>query len=181
MIVNIAGVVLAGGQSARMGLNKALLPWGDHTLLQHAVNTLKQTWVCDVFVSGDYPDFKCIEDPSSIRGKGPALAMGHSLQTLITKGYQGVLFVPVDMPLLQVDLLNQLIKTATNTYFELSVLPALLMTLPVVTPPSVHGLLRAVDAQPMPLTSQCHKQFNNINTPEQWQAVILTLTNSSKH
>lgn len=35
-----AGIVLAGGQSQRMGCAKAALPWGRHTLLAHVVETL---------------------------------------------------------------------------------------------------------------------------------------------
>ncbi len=37
----MAGIVLAGGKSARMGRDKALLPWEGKTLLEHAVGQLE--------------------------------------------------------------------------------------------------------------------------------------------
>ena len=38
----VGGYVLAGGQSSRLGQDKALLPLAGKTLLEHAVETLRQ-------------------------------------------------------------------------------------------------------------------------------------------
>src|SRR3989338_6028167 len=41
MVKRLTGVILAGGVSQRMGQEKACLPWGDATLLEHCIDTLR--------------------------------------------------------------------------------------------------------------------------------------------
>lgn len=37
----VTGVILAGGESRRMGQDKAHLPWGDRTVIEHIIETLR--------------------------------------------------------------------------------------------------------------------------------------------
>jgi molybdopterin-guanine dinucleotide biosynthesis protein A len=48
---DLDGIILAGGQSRRMGVSKCLLPWGETTLLAHMV-ALLGSWTRRVLVIG---------------------------------------------------------------------------------------------------------------------------------
>ena len=49
----IAGVVLTGGRSSRMGQNKALLDYQGKPLIEHMMEILKTTGIKEIFISGD--------------------------------------------------------------------------------------------------------------------------------
>ena len=55
-------VLLAGGRSSRMGTDKALLPWGNGTLLTHMRGMLIDAGAVEVIVSGDRPDVGGVPD-----------------------------------------------------------------------------------------------------------------------
>ena len=95
--VKIAGVVLAGGQSTRMGADKATLTIDQHTLLARAVALLKTAGFDDCFVSGDYQGFNCILDQQAYLGPiaGIAACASH-----LSGKYDAMFIIPVDMPLL---------------------------------------------------------------------------------
>lgn len=46
----IGAVILAAGRSRRMGRPKLVLPWGDRTVIEQVVNTLKQAGVDDIIL-----------------------------------------------------------------------------------------------------------------------------------
>ena len=95
--VKIAGVILAGGQSTRMGEDKATLTMDQHTLLARAVALLKTAGFDDCFVSGDYQGFNCILDQQACLGPiaGIAACASH-----LSERYDAMFIIPVDMPLL---------------------------------------------------------------------------------
>jgi molybdopterin-guanine dinucleotide biosynthesis protein A len=84
------GFVLAGGQSRRMGRDKALLEWGDISLLEHMIQLLS-TVSNKVQVVGR-PEF-----PDRLPGKGP---LGGILTALEVTDQDANLFVAVDLPFL---------------------------------------------------------------------------------
>ncbi len=96
-------VLLAGGRSSRMGTDKALLPWGNGTLLTHMRGMLIDAGAVEVVVSGDRPDVGGV--PDATRDTGPMGALSQ-LASRLTDGTWIV--VPVDMPLLSTDLLHAL-------------------------------------------------------------------------
>ena len=48
--MTVAAILLAGGESSRMGHPKALLPWGDQKLVEYQINQLRQPPVEQVVV-----------------------------------------------------------------------------------------------------------------------------------
>jgi molybdenum cofactor cytidylyltransferase len=46
----LAGIILAGGASGRMGSPKAIMPWGANTFLQAVSNKMRQAGVAPIFV-----------------------------------------------------------------------------------------------------------------------------------
>ena len=162
---HIAAVILAGGKSSRMGRNKALLELSGQTLLDHMIGILRQTGLNDIYVSGDFEGYQCI--PDSTPHAGPAYAIIDVLTTL--KNYDGVLFVPVDMPHLEAALLQSLIEHDQGGYFQDYPLPAF------ITNPhldkrakSVKALLSEWGILPIPLPLQFAHCMMNTNTPEEW-------------
>jgi len=90
------GFVLAGGKSRRMGRDKALVEWGNTSLLEHMAKLLLT--VADkvqIIGRGDFPD--------KITGKGP---LGGILTALSLTDRDDNLFVAVDLPLLTPTFLN---------------------------------------------------------------------------
>ena len=166
---NIAGVVLAGGRSSRMGQNKALLDYQGKPLIEHMMEILKRSGIKKVFISGDVDGYDCFSDP--VPFTGPAEAIKSIIKRL--SGYTGYLFVPVDMPLLKPEMLHLLLQQKEGGYFIDWPLPAF------ITPPypesekkSVQGLLDDCGIYPVALPDLLSSSMKNANTPQDWAEVI---------
>lgn len=92
----LAGLVLAGGASARMGEDKALVLWRGRTLLDHARAALEAAGAAALFIAGR-PDLEG-GLPDSEPGAGPARAILSAADALGRRGWTRLLAVPVDMP-----------------------------------------------------------------------------------
>ena len=169
----IAGVVLAGGQSSRMGRNKALLQYEGRSLLDHMTALLQKAGAADIFVSGRYAGYDCIPDQEEYAG--PAVALRHVLQTLAEREvYQGVLCVPVDMPLLSAEALRYLCGIEKGAYFSGHPFP-LYVPLPLcgnAGAVSMRGLLDAEKIAAQELPAKYAHDMLNANTPEEWKEVV---------
>lgn len=190
MDLKIAGIVLAGGQSSRMGLDKAMLTIEKHTLLIRALNLLKQSGLSDCFVSGEYPDFSCITD--QYNGLGPLAGIAACTEQLIDD-YDALFIVPVDMPLLAeqdctalIDtylqtMLRQPLGQAAGVYYQESIFPLILTLntplhdylLGIIQTPhkkyrSLYRLFETLSVQGVAANTNNIERFENANTPEQW-------------
>ena len=104
----IVGFVMAGGRSRRMGRDKALLPWGAGTLLDHAVTRLRAVCREVRVLSGRerrYADRGLPVDVDGIADGGPLAGLATALAVAAPRS---VLLLGVDMPFVTVPLLAHL-------------------------------------------------------------------------
>lgn len=125
-IKNCAVVILAAGQSSRMGQPKQLLKYQNKTLLQHAIDTAKQSSVQSIIVVlGSNADIILPEtDVFGIQvvknddwQTGMASTIGCGIQTLRTRNtdVDAVILMVCDQPFATSDLLNSLIEKQKET------------------------------------------------------------------
>ena len=110
----VAGVVLAGGLSARMGHEKALLrvygPDQPHLLARtHALlaGLVRPCWVSCRPGRG-YPGFPCLYDAKT--GLGPAAGVAAALEQAIRQGCAAVLALSCDLPFMNAATLTALLR-----------------------------------------------------------------------
>ncbi len=120
--MQVAGIILCGGASSRMGRDKASLPWRNGTLLSHAAANLSPC-VDQLFISAapgqKLPPiplpFQRIDDtqPSA----GPVSALADAFQSAANGGADVAIVLAVDMPDVTSSLLD-LLKGALRPEHE---------------------------------------------------------------
>lgn len=110
----VTGLILMGGQSSRMGTDKAFVEYKDQTLLEHALSHLKDL-TTEVYLSVNANQFevlqgayKCIQD--KYIDKGPMGGILSALEAL----NQDLIVLAVDMPNAKQSILNSLISTSNK-------------------------------------------------------------------
>jgi molybdenum cofactor guanylyltransferase len=124
----LAGVILVGGESRRMGRDKASLPVpgsGAATLAEYVAGIVAHR--CEpIFVMAapgqPVPAIQGRVIRDKVRGLGPLSATGSGLRAAAEAGAKYAFVCAVDMPLLTVELIDELIKLAIETNAEV-VLP----------------------------------------------------------
>jgi molybdenum cofactor guanylyltransferase len=110
----VSGVILAGGQSRRMGRDKAFIVWQGRPLIERTISVLGE--VCDeVLIVADealrFAHLNIAVQPDTLRGAGPLSGLHAGLRAMSKE--LGVV-VAVDMPLLNADLLRALVDAAAG-------------------------------------------------------------------
>lgn len=112
-----AAVVLCGGESRRMGSDKAFLPFRSTTLLGHQLETLRSLGPAQIMISGrdgvDYPTDSAVEivvDP--VPDLGPVAGIHAALRQC---RHPHLLVLAVDTPLVSVSLITKLLEARTPT------------------------------------------------------------------
>lgn len=181
--VRCVGVVLAGGLSSRMGRDKALLPWHGQPLIERQLAVLRDAGVDEVCVSGARAAYGGIPDAMPVAGPLGGLA---GVARTLADGVD-LLAIPVDMPLLRVDLLQRLRMERPHAR-SLACIGHVLpwrLRLDASSRAALDGLLRqddprqrslralqsAVGHEEIPLTPAEAAQLADCNTQAQWNEV----------
>ncbi|CCP15033.1 molybdenum cofactor guanylyltransferase [Stenotrophomonas maltophilia] len=179
----MAGIVLAGGLSSRMGQDKALLRWQGRSLLAHMCALLQAAGAQTLRVSGSYPVLPGVESvPDLVPRCGP---LGGLYSVVKTLPDGPVWVVAVDMPLLDRQLLWRLRDAgdARCVHFRGQPLPMRLnidrscrtllqsMVMDVNGPRSLYRLQRQLGSIELRLPDDGDARLLNCNTPIQWEAL----------
>lgn len=110
----MAGIVLAGGQSRRMGRDKALLKVDGETLLDRAIRTMGET-ARPVFVVADEPNRYRLSDATVVGDEYPGAGpLGGIVTGLRCAGPGLHLVIACDMPFVRQELLALLQSRAAG-------------------------------------------------------------------
>ena len=111
----IAGFVLAGGQSSRMGIDKASIEWQGRTLLQHSIDLLcaVASRVAIVGSTDKFSRFGTVVEDQFLR-RGPLAGIHAALRSPIAADLN--LIIAVDMPFLSQAFLSFLLEQAAASH-----------------------------------------------------------------
>ena len=113
MAEGVTGLILAGGQSRRMGQDKAFLPWGDATLLQHVIDTLRPITDELIVAVNDLGPFRHLEGVHVVADLLPgAHALGGLYTGLRAASNDRCFVCGCDAPFLNPTLIQYLIEQA---------------------------------------------------------------------
>jgi molybdopterin-guanine dinucleotide biosynthesis protein A len=115
MSMRLAGLVLAGGESVRMGRDKARLPFGKDSLAAWMLQLLEQSGCERAFLSlrpgqeipAGVDEWRVLRDPTP-EPNGPMAGLLSALQAV---DCDWLLTVPVDMPCLRAAFLRRLVRS----------------------------------------------------------------------
>lgn len=184
------GVILAGGRSSRMGEDKAALELDGIALLERTALLLKDAGADVVLTSGrpqltdGFPDlFPNCGPPGAVLSTLHWMRQHHGLDGSL------LLFLPVDMPLLETSTVLELVEAGREVagcHYERQVFPCTMKATEQLyghlqqefrqgQEPggrrSMKAILTWLDARSLPVDAAREPQFLNANTPEDWAQV----------
>lgn len=198
-----AGIILCGGQSTRMGVPKALLPFGNERLVQRVTRILSEVVAPVILVAAEgqvLPDcpgaLLIVRDEHPDRGPLEGLRAGlKALPADIDAAYVS----GVDAPLLLPTFVRQMLaelgaadvavpieQTPTGSFphplaavYHRRILPQVEALL-VADQRSLRGLLERANTSPVPVErlrtlDPDLRSLRNVNSPEEYQAALAAL------
>lgn len=167
--MQVAGFVLTGGRSSRMGRDKALLPYQGATLVEWVASRVRQAVGSVVLVGGverySQLAIPCISE--TYAGDGPLSGIEAALASPYARDWN--LVVACDMPGLSTHMLQRL---AAATVCEASVVAALGPASPG-SDPRLEPLCAAYHVRLLPAVRQAisERKLKLINLLPEWKAV----------
>ncbi len=181
--MQLSAIIIAGGKSRRMGIDKKKMIYRNQTLLQKTV-ALAEYFTHDIIISSNNPNelfYRTIAD--EIDDIGP---LGGLFSCLKYAQQQHILVLPVDMPLLDKQIIQYLLNQADkqkmiNVY---NVNNRLQMLVGIYNKGILPLIEKQIELKDYKLRNLLQKsayhlidgsnfadKFININTPEQWAAL----------
>lgn len=120
MYKDVTGIILSGGKSSRMGVNKSLLKIGDTTIIERITKLMKSLFANVILISNTPDEYKFLNIPiyeDVYKDKGP-LAGIHS--GLINSETEKNFVIACDIPLLNEDAIKFIINFKSD---RLAVVP----------------------------------------------------------
>ena len=119
------GLILAGGESKRMGSDKALIQWRDKALISHTVEALTGAGMMSILVAIPDGGARFSEVMDSVgeigvqssddgRFKGPIAGLAGAIPSLLNRGVDWVQLSPCDTPSLSSEVYLMLMDLATQ-------------------------------------------------------------------
>jgi molybdopterin-guanine dinucleotide biosynthesis protein A len=108
-INRLTGIVLAGGRSYRMGVDKGLIEFGGRKLVEYSLNLLGQ-YCTELIISSNNPDYQQFGFPVVLdekTGRGPLAGLVEALK--ISSGEWSIV-LPCDMPFINRQLIDLLLE-----------------------------------------------------------------------
>lgn len=173
-------VILAGGQSKRMGQDKAELIWQGKPLWQHQYDIAQKCGNNNIFVARNQTGF--LQDNPDYLYYGPLAGFEAGLQKLAEIHGDYLLVLPVDMPLVTPKILQKLIESARNQpdnkeviLYKGQVFPLLIhisvsdkLTEYLKHKRSVQGFIAMLSK--LEIEAEPDDDFRNTNTLTEWNA-----------
>ncbi|MGE5682160.1 MAG: molybdenum cofactor guanylyltransferase [Bacillota bacterium] len=114
MYNDVTGLLLSGGKSARMGVNKSLLKIGERTVIEIMVSLLKPVFSNIYLITNDPEEYSFLGIPAFTDiypGKGPLAGIHSGLSHSVTERN---FIISCDIPLMKREMINYLIDYPTD-------------------------------------------------------------------
>jgi molybdenum cofactor guanylyltransferase len=110
MYDNVTGVLLSGGKSSRMGVNKSFLKFGDELVIEKILNLMKSLFKKNILITNSPREYEFLGIPvftDIFRGIGP---LGGIHSGIMNSGTERIFVMSCDIPLMTKEMISYIIE-----------------------------------------------------------------------